>query len=43
MTDKRNSVCDHLAHFLCLYRAIMEHKELLKVPWDWQIGRDLLI
>ena len=19
-------------------RAIMEHKELLRVPWDWQIG-----
>ena len=24
------------SHFCC--RAIMEHKELLKVPWDWQIG-----
>ncbi|NXD06405.1 S35F1 protein, partial [Nothocercus nigrocapillus] len=22
--------------------AIMEHKELLKVPWDWQIGKKIL-
>lgn len=29
---KEMSVCA-----LCC-RAIMEHKELLKVPWDWQIG-----
>lgn len=24
-------------------RAIMEHKELLRVPWDWQIGKLLLL
>lgn len=29
----------HQVHFLSICRAIMEHKELLKVPWDWQIGK----
>lgn len=36
----RTSLCrdceNSSSHFCC--RAIMEHKELLRVPWDWQIG-----
>lgn len=24
------------------FRAIMEHKELLRVQWDWQIGKTVL-
>ncbi|XP_072821885.1 solute carrier family 35 member F1 isoform X1 [Vicugna pacos] len=28
------------AFFSGIQLAIMEHKELLKVPWDWQIDRD---
>lgn len=26
--------------FVLCCRAIMEHKELLRVPWDWQIGEN---
>jgi len=42
-----NEMCDEMQHgqvlqgssvlALCC-RAIMEHKELLKVSWNWQIG-----
>lgn len=39
-----NNVSSHheilpLLFFFFFFSAIMEHKELLKVPWDWQIGK----
>lgn len=40
-------LCSPLADRSCavflFFRAIMEHKELLKVQWDWQIGKPLIL
>lgn len=36
-------VADRNCAVFLFFRAIMEHKELLKVQWDWQIGKPLIL
>lgn len=36
-------VADRSCAVFLFFRAIMEHKELLKVQWDWQIGKPLIL